>query len=54
MAGDNIYASYGSLIGSIGVRGPDWFFYDEPISISSGFIFFRAERTLISILILLN
>ena len=36
MAGDNIYASYGSLIGSIGVRGPDWFFYDEPTSISSG------------------
>ncbi len=35
-AGDEIYASYGSIIGSIGVKGPDWFFYDEPIKISSG------------------
>ena len=36
MAGKKIYASYGSLIGSIGVRGPDWFFYDTPTAISSG------------------
>jgi len=36
MAGDKIYASYGSLIGSIGIKGPDWFYYDEPTSISSG------------------
>ena len=36
MAGEKIYASYGSLIGSIGVRGPDWFFYDKPSSISTG------------------
>ena len=43
MAGDNIYASYGSLIGSIGVKGPDWFFYDEPTSISSGLFGKRIE-----------
>ena len=35
-SGDGIYASYGSIIGSIGVRGPDWYYYDEPISISTG------------------
>jgi len=33
---DGIYASYGSIIGSIGVKGPDWFFYDHPKSISTG------------------
>ena len=33
---DGIYASYGSIIGSIGVKGPDWFFYDKPKSISTG------------------
>ena len=33
---DQIYASYGSIIGSIGVKGPDWFFYDQPKSISTG------------------
>ena len=32
LAGKKIYASYGSLIGSIGVKGPDWIYYDEPIS----------------------
>tara|TARA_B100000029_G_scaffold503350_1_gene580097 strand:+ start:680 stop:1720 length:1041 start_codon:yes stop_codon:yes gene_type:complete len=36
LASDKIYASYGSLIGSIGVKGPDWIYYDEPIAISSG------------------
>lgn len=33
---DKIYASYGSIVGSIGVKGPDWFFYDQPKSISTG------------------
>lgn len=33
---DRIYANYGSIIGSIGVKGPDWFFYDQPKSISTG------------------
>ena len=33
---DEIYANYGSIIGSIGVKGPDWFFYDKPIKISTG------------------
>ena len=35
-AADGIYASYGSIIGSIGVKGPDWFFYDKPKTISTG------------------
>ena len=38
LAGNKIYADYGALIGSIGVRGPDWIFYDTPLSISSGIL----------------
>ena len=34
--GDKIFASYGSIIGSIGVSGPSWFYYNTPISLSSG------------------
>ena len=26
------------MIGSIGVRGPDWIYYDKPISISTGIL----------------
>ena len=36
LASDRIYANYGAMIGSIGVRGPDWIYYDNPISISTG------------------
>jgi protease-4 len=36
MSGDKIFANYGSIIGSIGVKGPDWFYYDTPNSISTG------------------
>lgn len=38
LAGDKIFASYGSIIGSIGVRGPDWFYFNKPKQISSGFL----------------
>ena len=34
--GDKIFASYGSIIGSIGVSGPNWFYYNTPLSLSSG------------------
>ena len=40
---DKIYASYGSIVGSIGVKGPDWFFYDQPKSISTGIFGNRIE-----------
>ena len=40
LSGDKIYADYGSLIGSIGVKGPDWIYFDEPIAISNNFGFF--------------
>ena len=40
---DQIYASYGSIVGSIGVKGPDWFFYDLPKSISAGVFGNRIE-----------
>ena len=40
---DSIYANYGSIIGSIGVKGPDWFFYDKPISLSTGIFGNRVE-----------
>jgi len=32
VAADKIYASYGAMIGSIGVKGPSWFVYNEPVS----------------------
>ncbi len=35
-SGDKIFASRGSLIGSIGVSSPSWIYYDKPKSISSG------------------
>ena len=38
LSADKIYASYGSLIGSIGVKGPDWIYFDKPISISTGIL----------------
>ena len=38
LSGNKIFASYGSIIGSIGVKGPDWLYYDNPISISSGIL----------------
>ena len=34
--GDKIYAQYGAILGSIGVSGPSWYYYDQPISISTG------------------
>ena len=41
---DKIFASYGSIIGSIGVSGPSWFYYNDPTSISSG-IFGQSIET---------
>ena len=38
LASDKIFANYGSLVGSIGVRGPDWIYYDNPVSISEGIL----------------
>ena len=35
---DKIFASYGSIIGSIGVSGPSWFYYNTPLSLSSGIL----------------
>ena len=33
---DKIFASYGSTIGSIGVSGPNWYYFNTPLSVSSG------------------
>ncbi len=41
---DKIFASYGSIIGSIGVSGPSWFYYNTPTSLSSG-IFSQTIET---------
>ena len=38
LSGNKIFANYGSLIGSIGVKGPDWIYYNSPTSISSGIL----------------
>ena len=32
---DKIYASYGAIIGNIGVKGPSWFVYNNPKSIKT-------------------
>ncbi len=34
--GDGIFANYGTIIGSIGVSGPSWYYYNNPKSISNG------------------
>ncbi len=36
LAGDKIYANYGSIIGSIGVKGPDWIYFNKVKSIGTG------------------
>ena len=38
LSGDKIFANYGSLIGSIGVKGPEWIYYDKPIAFSTGLL----------------
>jgi len=38
LSGDKIFASYGALIGSIGVKGPDWLYYNSPTSLSTGIL----------------
>ncbi len=38
LSGEKIYASYGSIIGSIGVKGPDWFYFNKPKLISKGLL----------------
>ena len=38
LSSDKIFADYGSLIGSIGVRGPDWIYYANPVAISKGLL----------------
>ncbi len=38
LAGEKIYANYGAIIGSIGVKGPDWIYFNKPNLISSGIL----------------
>lgn len=38
MTADKIFASYGSTLGSIGVSGPSWYYYNLPLSVSSGLL----------------
>ena len=45
LAGDKIYTNYGTIIGSIGVRGPDWIYYNKPIAISNS-IFDKSVETI--------
>ena len=42
-SGNKIYANYGSIIGSIGVSGPRWYYYNEPTTISKGLIGSKIE-----------
>tara|TARA_B100000131_G_scaffold303030_1_gene326707 strand:+ start:270 stop:1274 length:1005 start_codon:yes stop_codon:yes gene_type:complete len=43
-SGDKIFAKYGSIIGSIGVSGPNWYYYKDPTSINTG-IFGKSIKT---------
>ena len=38
LSGDRIYADYGAIVGSIGVKGPDWIYYNSPTSLSPGLL----------------
>lgn len=38
VAADEIHAAPGSIVGSIGVRGPSWFFFDDPVAIDGGLL----------------
>jgi len=38
LSANKIFANYGSLIGSIGVKGPDWIYYNNPTALSSGLL----------------
>ena len=38
LSGDKIFADYGSIIGSIGVRGPNWLYYNSPTLLSEGLL----------------
>ena len=38
LSGDKIFANYGAVIGSIGVKGPDWIYYNTPTTLSSGLL----------------
>ena len=37
-SGNKIFAKYGSIIGSIGVSGPAWYYYNKPKAISTGIL----------------
>lgn len=37
-SGNKIFANYGAIIGSIGVKGPDWIYYNAPTSLSPGLL----------------
>ncbi len=38
LAGEKIYTNYGAIVGSIGVKGPDWIYFNKPKLLSSGFL----------------
>ena len=38
LSGEKIYANYGAIIGSIGVKGPDWIYFNKPKLISFGIL----------------
>ena len=43
LSGNKIFTNYGALVGSIGVKGPDWIYYNYPTSISSGILGYNIE-----------
>ena len=43
LSGDKIFADYGTIIGSIGVKGPDWIYYNSPTVLSTGILGAKIE-----------
>jgi len=38
LSANKIFTNYGALIGSIGVKGPDWIYYNSPTALSTGLL----------------
>jgi len=45
LSANKIFSNYGALIGSIGVKGPDWIYYNSPTSLSTGLLGHTVESS---------
>ncbi|MDC0057423.1 S49 family peptidase [Alphaproteobacteria bacterium] len=45
LSANKIFTNYGALVGSIGVKGPDWIYYNSPTSLSTGLLGSTVESS---------